>query len=290
VIGKTASCAAMALTFASYAAAGSLWIGFIANTTGGIARIAYTSSTGGLRFNNDTYSDGAANPFGTASSANEHFTIYASLAPTTPLSQRVGMNVPNIGTNNVSASYATTVFNDDGITLYRDAAPMAATYQGGTTANWTYFDRDLNFTKTVPGSMLLTFATAPDWMHPSNSGAWYPPDSSHYQDWADKVVEVIGHAIANGVSVSGNREYNPGWHTALDLGNLLTVAEAITRAAIERRESRGGHFRDDCPDKDPSCARFNIVIRKGADGEMELAREPIKEMPAELKRVIEEQK
>jgi hypothetical protein len=61
--------------------------------------------------------------------------------------------------------------------------------------------------------MLLTFATAPDWMHPSNSGAWYPPDSSHYQDWADKVVEVIGHAIANGVSVSKIELWNEPWLT-----------------------------------------------------------------------------
>jgi succinate dehydrogenase / fumarate reductase flavoprotein subunit len=97
-------------------------------------------------------------------------------------------------------------------------------------------------------------------------------------------------ARAQRVGVPGNREYNPGWHTALDLDNLLIVSEAITRAAIERRESRGGHFRDDCPDKDPACARFNIVIRKGSDGRMELTREPIREMPPELTRVIEEQK
>jgi hypothetical protein len=213
--------------------AGSLWIGFIANTTGGIARIAYTSSTGGLRFNNDTYSDGAANPFGTASSANEHFTIYASLAPATPLTQRVGMNVPNIGTNNVSATYATTVFNDDGITLYRDAAPMSATYGSGSTPNWLWFDRDLNFAKTVPGSMLLTFATAPDWMHPSNSGAWYPPDSSHYQAWADKVVEVIGHAIANGVSVNKIELWNEPWLTNfwLPVPNPTAYEQLVTTTA-----------------------------------------------------------
>jgi len=92
------------------------------------------------------------------------------------------------------------------------------------------------------------------------------------------------------VGVGGNREYNPGWHTGLDLANLLIVSEAITRAAIERRESRGGHFRDDYPEKDPAGARFNVVIRKGADGEMQLSREPVPEMPAELKRIIEEQK
>jgi succinate dehydrogenase / fumarate reductase flavoprotein subunit len=95
---------------------------------------------------------------------------------------------------------------------------------------------------------------------------------------------------ARQVGVSGNREYNPGWHTALDLDNLLTIAEAIARAAIERKESRGGHFRDDYPEKDPADGRFNIVIRKGADGRMQLTREPIPDMPAELKRVIEEQK
>jgi len=92
------------------------------------------------------------------------------------------------------------------------------------------------------------------------------------------------------VGVAGNREYNPGWHTALDLGNLLTVSEAVTRAAIERKESRGGHFREDFPQKDPMYGRFNIVVRKGDDGEMRLEREPIPAMPAELSRVVEEQR
>ncbi len=92
------------------------------------------------------------------------------------------------------------------------------------------------------------------------------------------------------VGVAGNREYNPGWHTALDLDNLLTVSEAVTRAAIERQESRGGHFRDDRPDKDPAYGRFNILVRKGPAGEMQLSREPIPEMPAELKQVVESQK
>jgi succinate dehydrogenase / fumarate reductase flavoprotein subunit len=95
---------------------------------------------------------------------------------------------------------------------------------------------------------------------------------------------------ARTVGVTGNREYNPGWHTALDLDNLLTIAQAIARAAIERKESRGGHFRDDYPEKDPAYGRFNIVIRKGPDDRMQLTREPIPEMPAELKQVIEEQK
>jgi succinate dehydrogenase flavoprotein subunit len=97
-------------------------------------------------------------------------------------------------------------------------------------------------------------------------------------------------ARAARVGVQGNREYNPGWHTALDLNNLFTISEAIALAGLERKESRGGHFRDDYPDKDPQFARFNIVIRKGADGSMQLERRPLAPMPAELQQIIEEQK
>ena len=92
------------------------------------------------------------------------------------------------------------------------------------------------------------------------------------------------------VGADGNREYNPGWHTAMDLKNLLTISEAIARAAIERKESRGGHFRDDYPEKDPASATFNIVVRRGADGAMKLTRETIPPMPADLQNAIEEQK
>jgi len=95
---------------------------------------------------------------------------------------------------------------------------------------------------------------------------------------------------AEGVAVTGNREYNPGWHTALDLSNLLTVAEAITRSAMERRESRGGHFRDDHPAKDAAYENFNIVVRRGDDGQMQLGREPISEMRPDLRQIIEDNK
>jgi succinate dehydrogenase / fumarate reductase flavoprotein subunit len=97
-------------------------------------------------------------------------------------------------------------------------------------------------------------------------------------------------ARAAHVGAGGHREYNPGWHAALDLHNLLTVSEAITRSAIERKESRGGHFREDFPNKDPQFGTFNHVVRKGADGGMQIARVPIPEMPQELKAVIEEMK
>jgi succinate dehydrogenase / fumarate reductase flavoprotein subunit len=101
----------------------------------------------------------------------------------------------------------------------------------------------------------------------------------------DGLEQLRGRAAR--VGVTGNREYNPGWHAALDLANLLLVSEAITRAAIERRESRGGHFREDYPGKDATLGQLNIVVRKGRDGPMEVTRVPIPEMPDELKRVIE---
>ena len=97
-------------------------------------------------------------------------------------------------------------------------------------------------------------------------------------------------ARAAKAGITGHREYNPGWHTSIDLKNLLTVSEAITRSAIERKESRGGHFREDFPEKDPQYATFNIVTRRAADGSMEVKRVPLPSLPAELKQIIEEQK
>ncbi|MEA2766328.1 MAG: succinate dehydrogenase / fumarate reductase, flavoprotein subunit, partial [Gemmatimonadaceae bacterium] len=78
--------------------------------------------------------------------------------------------------------------------------------------------------------------------------------------------------------------------TALDLQSLLTVSEIVARAALERKESRGGHFRDDFPEKDPNYGKFNIVIRRGPAGEMQVTREPIPEMRADLKQIVEENK
>ena len=92
---------------------------------------------------------------------------------------------------------------------------------------------------------------------------------------------------ANRSSVTGNIDFNPGWHTALDLRNLLTISEAITLSAIERRESRGGQFREDYPDKDPEFSKFNVAVKE-VDGKMQISHVPIPEMPAELRQVIEE--
>jgi succinate dehydrogenase flavoprotein subunit len=93
---------------------------------------------------------------------------------------------------------------------------------------------------------------------------------------------------AGRVGVAGHREYHMGWHTALDLRNLLTVSEAIARSAIERRESRGAHFREDYPAPDPEMSTVNIQVSRGADQTMQIRRRPIPKMPDELKQVIEE--
>ncbi|HKH45510.1 MAG TPA: fumarate reductase/succinate dehydrogenase flavoprotein subunit [Thermoanaerobaculia bacterium] len=95
---------------------------------------------------------------------------------------------------------------------------------------------------------------------------------------------------AEKAAVPGNREYNPGWHTTLDLPNLLTVSEAVTRAALERKESRGAQFRDDYPEKDEAFGKFNVIVRRGPDGEMRISREPIPAVSPELQAVIQEMK
>jgi succinate dehydrogenase / fumarate reductase, flavoprotein subunit len=72
--------------------------------------------------------------------------------------------------------------------------------------------------------------------------------------------------------------------------NLLVVSEAVTRSALERKESRGAQFRDDYPNKDTAFGKVSIVVWKAADGTMQLRHDPLPEIPAELKQIIEEMK
>jgi len=109
----------------------------------------------------------------------------------------------------------------------------------------------------------------------------------------DEIIEALNglDVLRNRAArtfVPGNIDFNPGWHTALDLRNLITVSEAIARAALERKESRGGHFRDDHPAKDPEYAKFNYCLKKDGDGAMMISKVPLPEMPDHLKQVIEE--
>lgn len=96
--------------------------------------------------------------------------------------------------------------------------------------------------------------------------------------------------VAARAACDGNRGYNPGWHTAMELTHMLTVAEAIARSAKERQESRGGHFREDFPEKSTAFAGFNIGIKKGSDGRMQLSRIPKTPVREDLQQIIDEMK
>jgi succinate dehydrogenase / fumarate reductase flavoprotein subunit len=93
---------------------------------------------------------------------------------------------------------------------------------------------------------------------------------------------------ARHTSVEGNKQYNPGWHLAMDLRSLLTVSEATALAARERKESRGAQTRDDYPETSPEFGKVHVVIRKGPDGEPQVSQEPLSEMPEELRQLFEE--
>jgi succinate dehydrogenase / fumarate reductase flavoprotein subunit len=112
------------------------------------------------------------------------------------------------------------------------------------------------------------------------------------EDEMERALEGIAEMWqrARAVGVTGHREFNPGWHTAIDLKSLLTVAEAITRAALDRRESRGAQFRDDYPDKSDEFGNVNTIAWQAEDGSMQIRRDPVAEMPDDLKQVIEEMK
>jgi succinate dehydrogenase / fumarate reductase flavoprotein subunit len=107
----------------------------------------------------------------------------------------------------------------------------------------------------------------------------------------DKIA-ALSQRAAN-VSVEGNRQYNPGWHLALDLRNMLLVSQAVAIAALERQESRGGHTRDDYPMTDPYWGGQNVVIElaapSGADAGATLSsrRQALPKPPPELAELLE---
>jgi succinate dehydrogenase / fumarate reductase flavoprotein subunit len=107
-----------------------------------------------------------------------------------------------------------------------------------------------------------------------------------------KALDAFGqlHERAGRVGVQGNREYNAGWHTALDLRNLLMVAEAVAKSAILRKESRGAHFREDFMEKDSEQAKLNTVTRLGPGGEMEVVQEPLAPIRDDLAQIIDDNK
>src|SRR5271170_5788610 len=104
----------------------------------------------------------------------------------------------------------------------------------------------------------------------------------------DKITQLEARADRTGIG--GNRQYNNGWHTAMDLSSMLIVSEAVTHAALLRKESRGAQFREDYPNKDPEWGKYNIVVKLGHDGEMLIEKHALPPIPDELKAVVEEMK
>jgi succinate dehydrogenase / fumarate reductase flavoprotein subunit len=100
-------------------------------------------------------------------------------------------------------------------------------------------------------------------------------------------IAALKERVAN-LSVEGHRQYNPGWHLALDLPHMLIVSECIARAALERQESRGGHTRDDFPASDAEWARTNLICTPTADGGVAVRHQPLPQMPPELAEIFEE--
>ena len=101
-------------------------------------------------------------------------------------------------------------------------------------------------------------------------------------------IKMLCEKVEN-THVVGNREYNAGWHTALDLDCLLTVSEAIALAALERKASIGAHSRDDFPEKEePGAGKYNTIIHKTDDNTMSIRREQVPELTDEQRQIIEE--
>ena len=100
-------------------------------------------------------------------------------------------------------------------------------------------------------------------------------------------IQELKERIAK-LSVDGHRQYNPGWHLALDLPHMLLVSECVARAALERQESRGGHTRDDFPAADAEWAKINLICTRADDGDITITRQPLPQMPADLAEIFEE--
>ena len=142
--------------------------------------------------------------------------------------------------------------------------------------------------------------------HESSKAAQNPFEiQSNLQDMMQELVGIarVGNEMeealtkiealkerAKFAACGGNRGYNPGWHTAMELTHMLTVAEAIAKAAHERKESRGGHFREDFPNKSEEFGKVNVCIRKNENGKMEIKQIAKPKVREDLQQIIEEMK
>jgi succinate dehydrogenase / fumarate reductase flavoprotein subunit len=115
------------------------------------------------------------------------------------------------------------------------------------------------------------------------NGAGLAREEKSLKACLDRILELRQRSAR--IHVPGSRKYNPGWHTARDLRFMLTVAQAIVRAAIERRESRGAHWRLDYLEKDPGLGRVNFIAYNEG-GQVKLKTRPVPEMPPELAKLF----
>jgi succinate dehydrogenase / fumarate reductase flavoprotein subunit len=104
----------------------------------------------------------------------------------------------------------------------------------------------------------------------------------------EQAIATIERLKTKRLSAEGGRAFNPGWHLALDMRNMLRVSECIARAALAREESRGGHTRDEFPAADPEWGKLNLVCTLNDDSSIALTRKPLPQMPAELAQIFEE--
>ena len=88
------------------------------------------------------------------------------------------------------------------------------------------------------------------------------------------------------VKVGGNVQFNPGWHMAMDLNNMLDISEAVTRAALERTESRGAHTREDHPNTEKEWGKVNLTVNKRG-GAVVVERVPLQAPPADMQALID---
>jgi succinate dehydrogenase / fumarate reductase flavoprotein subunit len=103
-----------------------------------------------------------------------------------------------------------------------------------------------------------------------------------------QALDTIAELKTKRLTADGGRAFNPGWHLALDMQNMLRVSECIAKAALEREESRGGHTRDEFPAASKEWGGLNLVCTLNDDGGITLTRKPLPQMPADLAQIFEE--
>ena len=219
--------------------AGPIWMGYIGSSPNiGIPK--YDGTGVAVRYNTDTYSDGASDPFGTSTAGVvATYSLYATGDPP-PLSERVGINTPNVATEGWDLFWGQTVLNDDGIHLFRDSAgPLNIWATQGGNPNWQYVDTLISFVKNVSGGELLPIMHGSNpWQHPSctpgpgGHGYNCPPDPAYYTEWANEVVAVVDHLVANGVAVPEiqiwNEPYCCGfWQPQSNVAAYLNLVKAV---------------------------------------------------------------